>query len=94
MSDEQHVEQGRLAQQVLDNPVYQDAYKQVEKGIIDAWREARSPQDREQLHQLLMMLSKAKNVLESTMRAGKLAQHEIQQKQSLMQRVGHRLLSP
>lgn len=93
MSDEQDVERGRLAQEVLKNPVYTDAYEQIEKETIRLWREARSPQDREQLHQFLLMLEKSKRVLESTMQSGELAQHQILQKQSLRQRVGYRLLN-
>lgn len=93
MSDEQDVERGRLAQEVLKNPVYDDAYKKVEQGIIESWREARSQQDREQLHQMLMMLTKTRAAIESTMQSGQLAQANITQKQNLLQRVGSRLRS-
>ena len=91
MSDEQDVERGRLAQSVLDNHVYADSYALVEQGLTAKWRDSRDPAEREQIHQLLRMLDKARNVLETTMRTGKLAQDAILQKQSLAQRVGARL---
>lgn len=91
MSDEQDVERGRLAQSVLDNPVYIESYATVEQEIIRAWRDARDKDVREQLHQMLLMLGKARTAVESVMRSGKLAQDAIIQRQNLAQRVGARL---
>lgn len=93
MSDQHEAERGRLAQAVLDNPVYAESYGLIEAEITRKWRESRDKDEREQLHMLLRMLDKARNVLESTMRAGKLADAEIERKQTLMQRIGLRRAS-
>ena len=91
MSLEQDVERGRLAQAVLDNRVYAESYALIEQGLIRLWRDSREPPEREQAHQLLMMLDKVRNVMETTMRTGQVAQDAIIQKQTLAQRVGARL---
>lgn len=82
MTDQTQAERGRQAQAVLDNPVYAESYGLIEAEIQRKWRESRSPDEREELHLLLRMLDKAKNVLESTMRAGKLAEAELARKQT------------
>lgn len=87
MSDYTEAQRGQQAQAVLDNPVYSESYALIEAEITRKWRESRDKDEREQLHLLLRMLDKAKNVLESTMRAGKLAEAEIARKKTLAERV-------
>lgn len=82
MTDQQEAERGRWAQAVLDNPVYAESYGLIEAEIARVWRASRDPDEREQLHLLLRMLDKAKNVLESTMRTGQLAEDAIKRKQT------------
>lgn len=82
MSHEQDALRGKRAQEVLDNEVYAEAYQQIEQEIIRQWREARNPQDREQLHQLLLMHEKARNALETVMRSGQVAEAELGRKLS------------
>ena len=55
MTPEEDRERGRQAQAVLENPVYAEAHAAIEQEVIKQWRDARNPQDREQLHQLLLM---------------------------------------
>lgn len=93
MTDQAQAERGRQAQAVLDNPIYAESYGLIETEITRKWRESRDKDEREQLHLLLRMLDKARNVLESTMRAGKLAEAELERKQTLMQRIGLRRAS-
>ncbi|MBZ4251721.1 hypothetical protein LAJ57_12450, partial [Streptococcus pneumoniae] len=77
MSDEQEAIRGRLAQDVLDNPVYAESYGMIEQEIMAKWRDSRDALEREELYRLLKMLTKARNVLESTMRTGQLAMAEL-----------------
>jgi hypothetical protein len=93
VTDHLEAERGRQAQAVLDNPVYASSYGLIEAEITRKWRESRDKDEREQLHLLLRMLDKARNVLESTMRTGKLAEAELERKQTLMQRIGLRRAS-
>ena len=90
MSLENESMRGRLASDVLTNEVYAETYALLEKEIIDRWREAKSPQDREQLHMMLGLLSKIQAALSSVMQSGKVADAEIQRR-SLKDRIGQRL---
>lgn len=84
------MERGALARDVIDNPVYADAWAAIEQEVIRQWRDARSSQDREQLHQFLLMHEKVRKALESVMRTGQLAEAEIARKQSRAeQMIGH-----
>jgi SAM-dependent MidA family methyltransferase len=87
MSLERESERGRLAADVLKNEVYVEAYTKLETEIIEKWREARSTQDREQLHQMLLLLAKVQRALESVMSSGKVADAEIQRR-SLKDKIG------
>ena len=81
-------ERGRLAREVLDNPIYAEAHTAIEQEVIKQWREARNPADREQLHQLLLMHERAKAAMESVMRTGQLAEAELQRKTSRAEQIG------
>lgn len=91
MSDEIDADRGRLAEDVLNNPVYQSAYTTIEDEVIKSWRECKNIEDREQLHKLLKLLGKVKAAMESTMRKGQLAQDNLIQKKSLLEKAAGRL---
>ena len=91
MSDEQEAIRGRLAQDVLDNPVYAESYGMIEQEIMAKWRDSRDALEREELHRLLKMLSKARNVIESAMRTGQLAAAELERKRTLADRLFRRV---
>ncbi len=91
MSLEQEAERGRMAEEVLNNPVYVEAYAQIEQGITESWRQSKDAQEREQLHQLLRMVDKARNVVETAMREGRIAKDKLTQRRSVPQRIGDRL---
>lgn len=89
MSDADHrdAERGQLAKLVLDNAVYVESYGLIEAELTRKWRESRDNDEREQIHLLLRMLDKVKNVMESTMRRGEIAAAEIVRKRTLLDRV-------
>lgn len=93
MSLERDIERGRNAQAVLDSPVYAESYTLIEQELTRLWRESRDKDEREELHRLLRMLDKARNVLEATMRSGQLAADDLRKRQNLAQRIGARLRS-
>jgi SH3-like domain-containing protein len=82
VSNETDVRRGQRAQEVIENEVYAEAWAVIEQEIITQWRQARNADDREQLHQLLLMHGKARTALETVMRTGQVAQAELQRKQS------------
>lgn len=90
MSDQIEAQRGQLAEQVLKNPVYADAYGLIEKELVRLWRESRDRDEREQLHQLQRMLGKVQTLLESTMRSGQVSAKDMQRKQGLVERLGSR----
>lgn len=90
MGLEREVDRGRLAEDVLNNPVYAEAHDLIAQGITEQWRHSRDAAEREQLHQLLRMLDKTRTLLEATMREGKVARSELQRKQTFAERIGLR----
>lgn len=91
MSLQRDAERGQMAEDVLRNPVYADAYGQIEQEIYKRWREAEKPEDREHLHRLTKALSALRVTLESTMRSGKIAAKELQRQASVADRIGSAL---
>lgn len=91
MSLDKDVDRGRHAEAVLNNPVYAESYALIEQEITNKWRDSRDKDEREQLHQLLRMLGKARTLLEATMRSGQVARKELERKQSLAERTIGRL---
>lgn len=87
MSLDNELERGRLADEILANPVYTESFTMIEQELTRKWRESRDPQEREQLHQLLRMLDKSRTVLEATMRSGQVASKELERKRSLSERL-------
>ncbi|OGT56291.1 MAG: hypothetical protein A3E01_06995 [Gammaproteobacteria bacterium RIFCSPHIGHO2_12_FULL_63_22] len=87
MSDFDEAQRGQMAQSVLDNAVYADSYALIEGGLTRAWRDSRDPSEREEIHQKLLMLDKVKNLLESVMRTGQLAEDKIRQQKSQAERM-------
>lgn len=88
MSLERDADRGRMASEVLDNPVYAESYALVEQELTKKWLASRDAHEREQLHQLAKALKACRTVLESTMRSGKVASKELERRRSLPERVG------
>lgn len=80
MSLESEVRRGELARSILENSVYAETWAALEAEIIRQWRESRNAEDREQLHQLLLMHGKAKAAMETVLRTGDVARAELQRK--------------
>lgn len=88
MSLEMEAQRGQLAKSVLDNPVYQDAYKKIEEALTRTWRESRDRDEREELHRLLKSLDKVQALVLGVMKSGEIAEAKLRQRASLRQRVG------
>jgi len=88
MTLEQRLYAGDQARQVLDNEAFVAAFEAIEKDIIEQWTNspARDEAGREKLWAYLHLLRKVKAQLTSTLETGKLAQVELQHKQSLAER--------
>ena len=89
MSLEQRLFEGDQARQVLENEAFTAAFEAVEKEVIDQWTNspARDADGREKLWAYLHLLRKVKAQLTSTLETGKLAQLELQHKQTVWDRL-------
>lgn len=69
------------AREVLDNEVFQDVWAQVEKELIESWKNTPSTSEnldaRERIHLSLTMLHKVKATIEQTMANGTQAKEEL-----------------
>lgn len=86
LADEQR--RGRYAQELLDNPVFQDLWTDFEKQIVRELK-ASSPRDaagREKAILLLQMLEKLKAMVQETVYTGKMATITLDREKTLVER--------
>jgi hypothetical protein len=88
VSAEQDVQRGKDALAVLQNPAYIDAYTTLDAALVKAWRDSRDPQDREDLHRMLGLLSRLQGVMEGAVRNGQITEKEILRKRNFAERMG------
>lgn len=88
MSAEQEVQRGKDALAVLQNPAYIEAYSTLDAALVKAWRDSRDPQDREDLHRMLGLLSRLQGVMEGAVRNGQITEKEILRKRNFAERMG------
>lgn len=88
---EQRIYAANRAKEVLENEAFQQVFADIENEVIEQWKTspARDEAGREKLWIYLSMLNKVKKHLESSLESGKLAQLDIEHKQSLAQRLGN-----
>lgn len=85
---EQRLYEGNRAKEVLENEVFQAVFADIEQEVTQSWMNspARDVEGREKLWQYLTLLRKVKAHLTTTLETGKLAQIDLQHKQSLYDR--------
>lgn len=84
MTDEERAERGRLAQDLLENPLLQEAIEATDALYWDQWREspARDSEGRERIHARLVALTDVLKVVKQFAEDGKLAQGVIDRARS------------
>jgi hypothetical protein len=82
MTDDEKAQRGQDAKAVMQNPAYLDAYHIIEQGLVSKWKDATTPDEREDCHRMLRVLAKFHSVLDSTMRSGRLAEDVLRKRQS------------
>ena len=89
MTLEQRLYMGDRAREVLDNEAFQQAFDDIERELIEAWKTSpqRDVEGREKLHLSLTLLNKVKSCITTTLETGKLAQLELKHKQSITERL-------
>lgn len=67
--------EGRVAQQILEDPVFQKAVRMADGDFIHRWRNAETTEERERLHAQQAALSEVQKQLEVLVHRGKGANH-------------------
>lgn len=86
---EQRLYDGNRAREVLENEVFQQVFDDIEQEVIESWKNSpvRDQEGREKIWQYLTLLKKVKSHLTTTLETGKLAQLDLQYKQSLFDKM-------
>lgn len=86
---EQRLHDGSRAKEVLENEIYQAAWAGLRQEIIDQWTNspARDADGREKLWTCLKLLERVQGSLQTTMETGRLAQLELQRRQTMADRL-------
>ena len=88
MSTSQELERGRLAAEVLENPVYRDALDQIRAEIVTKWQAEKDERVRDWLWTLMQASKRLDSILTETMNTGLLAQKQLELERSRAERVG------
>jgi hypothetical protein len=88
MTIEQNLYNGDRAKEVLENEQFTAAFEAIETELITAWKQSpqRDEAGREKIFQYLTVLGKVRTHLVSTLETGKLAQLELQHRQTMYDR--------
>lgn len=89
MSDE--IERGRLAREVLDNPVFIAAMAQIQAEVVSQWQNEKNPKDREWLWSMNQACKRFQQVLTQTVASGEFKAQKIEQERSRLARLGRTL---
>jgi hypothetical protein len=87
MTLEKQMYDGDLANQVLENPIFQQVFSDIETELVGEWKSSKSVAERESLHLDLRTLGKIKQRLVTTLETGKLARREVERKRSLLEKL-------
>lgn len=90
---EQRVYDAQRAKEVLENEAFAQAFADIEEEYTDAWKnsDARDQEGREKAFLTIRLLHRLKLTFEASLSDGKLAKHEMEHKQGLVDRAKHSL---
>lgn len=89
MSPDQEIRRGLEARQLLESPIYREAYQTIRDNIVTQLSLADTPDDkRSRLNNLLIALSKVEQYMNQVMTSGKMV--EIERERSLSDRIFRR----
>lgn len=91
MSTSQELERGRLAAEVLENPVFREAFDQMRAEIVSKWRAEKDGEVRDWLWTLDNATQRLEQILKDTMNTGLIAQKQLELQRSRAEKVGSAL---
>tara|TARA_X000001382_G_scaffold66502_2_gene46194 strand:- start:3003 stop:3266 length:264 start_codon:yes stop_codon:yes gene_type:complete len=77
MTLEQDRHKGSLARQIIDNQVFQDAFKTMENNLFDEWKVCQDQTQREAVWIMFQMMPKFQSILEATIGNGAVASKQL-----------------
>lgn len=88
---EQRQIRGEEASRILNSPVFEQAFTDVRVGILEAWAQLSTSDERRSehsadLHKMLKCLDRVKRCLSETVTTGKLASKEIEGRRNFLGR--------
>lgn len=87
MTPAEELERGRLAAEVLENPAYKDAQRQIRDEIVSRWQAEKDGEARDWLWTMIQASKRLDSVLRDTMQTGLLRQQQVELHQSKLQRM-------
>jgi len=94
MTPEQEERRGEEARVVLDNPIYREAFAQIEANIVAKMAlQATTAAEAEELRRLMIALRKVRTYLEQVLTTGTMAAMEEERKRNWAQRMTDRYLA-
>lgn len=88
MSMTQELERGRMAAEVLENPVFRDALDQINAEIVTKWQVEKDEKVRDWLWTLMQASKRLDSILTETMNTGILANKQLELERSRAERIG------
>lgn len=87
MSLNDELTRGAWARQIIDNPIYQEAFDEVENGIIQKWKDCpiRDQQGAHELKLMLKLLGEVKQHIQTVFDTGKMAEIQTEQERKVTQ---------
>lgn len=81
---QQELHRARLAREVTDNPVYQEAFSSLKADLMRGWESspARDTEGREHLWLAVNLLGRIERHLQQVMETGRMAELQLQQERS------------
>lgn len=94
MTPEQEERRGEEARVVLDNPIYREAFAQIEANIVAKMAlQATTAAEAEELRRLMIALRKVRTYMEQVLTTGTMAAMEEERKRNWAQRMTDRYLA-
>lgn len=94
MTPEQEERRGEEARVVLDNPIYREAFAQIEANIVAKMAlQATTAAEAEELRRLMIALRKVRTYLEQVLTTGTMAAMEEERKRNWAQRMTDRYMA-
>lgn len=91
MTEQEELELGRQAREVLENPAFQAAIARLHQEIHTKWQGERDKDSREWLWALMQASKRLESVLIETMGSGQLRAKQIELQRTRLERAGRTL---